>query len=153
MKKLLICISMLLCLSTFAYASNGVPLIHHPIGSTHGGYPKTPAAPWYIAQDGNVLTMSATPCDYTLSLYDEDDELAYSVFVPAGTTMIVLPTASTDCSISLISGDIPKVKGSTCYLDVHYNLSVQYYGIFEVNEWITGAYSGAEATVTSVITN
>ena len=62
-------------------------------------------------------------------------------------------TASTDCTISLISGAIPNVKGSTCYLDVHYNLLVQYYGIFEVDEWITGAYSGAEATVINVIIN
>lgn len=55
------------------------------------GHPKSPIEPWYIDQNGYVLTMSATPCDYTLSLYDEDDDLVYSVFVPAGTTQIVLP--------------------------------------------------------------
>ena len=82
---------MLLCLSTFAYASNDVPLIHRPIGSTHGGYPKTPAAPWHISQDGNMLTMSAIPCDYTLTLYDEDDDVAYTTYLPAGTTLVVLP--------------------------------------------------------------
>jgi len=92
MKVLLFCISMLFCLNAIAYAGNDVPLNHQPNGSTHGGYPKTPVAPWYITQDGNVLTMSATPCDYTLSLYDEDDDLVYSVFVPAGTTQVVLPT-------------------------------------------------------------
>ena len=92
MKKLLFCISMLFCLSTFAYAADdNVPLNYQPYGSTHGGNGKSPVASWYITQDGNVLTMSATPCDYTLSLYDEDDVLVYSVFVPAGTTQVVLP--------------------------------------------------------------
>lgn len=100
MKHLFICISMLFCLSIIAYAGNDVPMTHHPIGSTHGGNGKAPAAPWCINQDGYVLTMSATPCNYTLSLYDEDDELAYSVFVPAGTTLIVLPaTLSGDFEI------------------------------------------------------
>ena len=92
MKKLLFCISMLFCLSAIAYAGNDVPLNYQPNGSIIGGNPKTPAYPWYITQDGNVLTMSATPCDYTLSLYDEDDELVYSAFLPAGTTQVVLPT-------------------------------------------------------------
>ena len=91
MKKLLFCISMLFCLSTIAIAGNEVPMNHHPLGSTHGGNGKAPAAPWYITQDGNVLTMSATPCDYVLTLYDENDVLVYSVFVPAGTTQVVLP--------------------------------------------------------------
>ena len=89
MKKLLFCFSMLFCLSTIAIAGNEVPLNYQPHGSTHGGNPKAPT--WYIDQDGNVLTMSATPCDYTLTLYDENDVLVYSAFVPAGTTQIVLP--------------------------------------------------------------
>ena len=46
----------------------------------------------FIDLDDNVITMEATPCDYTLSLYDEDEDLVYSVFVPAGTTQVVLPT-------------------------------------------------------------
>lgn len=58
---------------------------------TMPGGNKGPVLPWYITQDGNVLTMSATPCNYTLTLYDEDDELVYSTFLPAGTTLIVLP--------------------------------------------------------------
>jgi hypothetical protein len=36
--------------------------------------------------------MEATPCDYTLNLYDEDEDVVYSVFVPAGTTQVILPT-------------------------------------------------------------
>ena len=62
MKKLLFCISMLFCLSTIAVAGNDVPLNYQPHGSIHGGNRKSPA--WLITQDGNVLTMSATPCDY-----------------------------------------------------------------------------------------
>lgn len=82
---------MLFCLSTIAFAGNNVPLNYQPNGSTHDQNPKAPVAPWYIFQDDNVLTMSATPYDYTLTLYDENDVLAYSVFVPAGTTQVVLP--------------------------------------------------------------
>ena len=92
MKKVLFCISMLFCLSAIAFAGSDVPLTHQPNGSTHDGNGKAPVTPWYINQDGNVLTMSATPCDYTLTLYDEDDELVYSTFLPAGTTLVVLPT-------------------------------------------------------------
>lgn len=100
MKKLLICISMLFCLSIIAYAGNNVPMTHQPNGSIHEGNGKSPVAPWYIYQDGYVLTMSATPCDYTLSLYDEDDELVYSTFLLAGTTQVVLPaTLSGDFEI------------------------------------------------------
>ena len=92
MKKFLFLISMIFCFSTIALAGNDVPMNYQPTGSTHDGNGKAPVAPWYIDQDGNVLTMSATPCDYVLTLYDEDDELVYSTFLPAGTTQVVLPT-------------------------------------------------------------
>lgn len=92
MKKFLICFSMLFCFSVVAFAGNNVPLNHQPIDNSHDGNPKAPAVPWYIYQIGNVLTMSATPCDYVLTLYDEDDELVYSTFLPACTTQVVLPT-------------------------------------------------------------
>ena len=35
--------------------------------------------------------MKSTPGDYTLNLYDEDGEVVYTVFVPAGTTQVILP--------------------------------------------------------------
>ena len=48
---------MLFCLSTFAYAGDDpVQMTYQPNGSTHTGNPKTPAAPWYVNQDGYVLT-------------------------------------------------------------------------------------------------
>ena len=71
---------------------NHVTMGHTTKGSTHGGGAKSPVRPFYLEQDNNILTMDATICDYTLNLYDEDFELAYSVFVPAGTTQVVLPT-------------------------------------------------------------
>ena len=65
-----------------------------PTGSTTG-HTKSPIRPWYIDLTDNVITMSSTPCDYTLNLYDEDGEVVYSAFVPAGTTQVVLPTTLT----------------------------------------------------------
>ena len=92
MKHLFIFISMLFCLSTIAFAGSNIPLNHQPNGSVHEGKGKAPIAPWYIYQDGYVLTMSATPCDYTLTLYDEDGDVFYTTYLPSGTTQVVLPT-------------------------------------------------------------
>lgn len=69
-----------------------IPMGYTIKGSTHGGSTKDPVELWYIGLEGNVITMSATPCNYTLILYDEDGDVAYSVFVPAGTTQVVLPS-------------------------------------------------------------
>lgn len=64
---------------------------------------KGPVRPWYIELDGYELTTSATPCDYTLCLYDEDGEVVYSTFVAEGTTTIVLPsTLSGDYEIRFV---------------------------------------------------
>lgn len=58
----------------------------------HVGGSKSPESPMFIDLDDNVISMEATPCDYTLNLYDEDEAVVYSVFVPAGTTQVILPT-------------------------------------------------------------
>ena len=94
MKKYLLVLSMMLLSGLSSYSATEICLGvgNGDYSSTYPGGNRTPVLPWYITQDGNVLTMSATPCDYTLSLYDEDDALVYSVFVPAGTTQVVLPT-------------------------------------------------------------
>lgn len=91
MKHLFFYISMLFCLSSTANAGNTIPLNHQSNTSTQGGSTKNPVQSWNIIQEGYVLTMSATSCDYILSLYDEDNVLVYFVFVPMGTTQIVLP--------------------------------------------------------------
>ena len=93
MKKVLFCISMLFCLSvSTVFAGEKIPMTHMPAGSTHGGSTKSPVDLWCVDLTDNIITMSATPCDYTLNLYDEDGEIVYSVFVPAGTTQVILPT-------------------------------------------------------------
>lgn len=58
----------------------------------HPGGAKTPVLVPDVFIDGHSLTFDNLCEDYTLSLYDEDDDLVYSVFVPAGTTQVVLPT-------------------------------------------------------------
>ena len=112
MKKLFICISMLFCLGTVVNAecNGGVIMTHQLKGSTHSGNPKSPALTWYIDVTGHVITMSATPCDYTLCLYDEEGEIVYSVFVPCGTVQIVLP--------STLSGDY----------ELRFETDIYYYG-------------------------
>lgn len=57
-----------------------------------GGNTLAPPRPWYITQDDNVLTMPATPVDYTLELRDANDTVVYSTYLPAGTTQVVLPS-------------------------------------------------------------
>ena len=58
-----------------------------------GPYP-VPRTPTWLPDvyiDGYTLSFSNLWGDYTLTLYDENDVLVYSVFVPAGTTQVVLP--------------------------------------------------------------
>ena len=62
-----------------------------PSGPTNP-IPKVPMPPLFITQDGNILTLPATSVDYTLVLYDENGTLAYSTFLSAGTTQVILPT-------------------------------------------------------------
>ena len=70
MKKVLFCISMLFCLSvSTVFAGDKIPMTHMPAGSTHDGSTKSPVNLWYIDLTDNIITMSATPCDYTLSLF------------------------------------------------------------------------------------
>lgn len=63
-----------------------------------------PVRPWYIIQDDYTLTMPAFEDDFTLELLDEDGVVVYSVYVPAGTTLIVLPpTLSGDFELRLVA--------------------------------------------------
>ena len=82
-------------------SSHGSPvqIQMHIIDQSSGGAGPTyaPPRPWYITQDDYVLTMPAFEDDLTLELRDENDVVVYTAYVPAGTTMIVLP--------SMLSGD------------------------------------------------
>ena len=93
MKKVIVTLCLILGCANILLAEDvrlGVKSTSH--GSTLPGGNKGPVLPWIIDLTNNVITMEATPCDYTLSLYDEDEAVVYSVFVPAGTTQLVLPT-------------------------------------------------------------
>ena len=92
MKRTLLILFISLLEGTLFLQADPVSLSRKTNTSTHQGGNKAPALPWCIDLTDNIITMSATPCDYTLNLYDEDGEIVYSVFVPAGTTQVVLPT-------------------------------------------------------------
>ena len=94
MRKVLFAICLMLQGGTTYLSAAEVPLVkssgdHLP---TIPDFGKSPVRPWSIDLTDNVITMPATPCDYTLNLYDEDGEVVYTVFLPAGTTQVVLPT-------------------------------------------------------------
>lgn len=94
MKQILLSIVMLFSLCAIAHAEcNGtIPMNHQPNGSTHGGSGKSPVSTWYITQNDHVLTMLPTPCNYTLNLYDASEDVVYTVFVPQGTSMLIIPS-------------------------------------------------------------
>ena len=63
-----------------------------------------PPRPWYITQDDYVLTIPALADGYTLELRDEDDVVVYSTYLPAGTTLVTLPsTLSGDFELRLVA--------------------------------------------------
>lgn len=91
MKKFLFCALMALGGASFLQATSVVLSYENNTSTTPGGS-KAPICPWTIDVTNKAVTMSATPCDYILSLYDEDSDVVYSVYVPAGTTQVILPT-------------------------------------------------------------
>ena len=54
--------------------------------------PRTPICPPTVYLNGHTLTFETTLSDYTLQLVDSSDDVVYSVFVPAGTTTVILPS-------------------------------------------------------------
>ena len=91
MKKLIFSLIVALVGASFLQAQP-VDLTYEDHSTSAPGGPRTPTLPWTIDVTDNVITMKSTPCDYTLCLYDEDGEVVYTVFVPAGTTQVILPT-------------------------------------------------------------
>lgn len=96
MKKFLtlLCI---LAMPAFMYAVNApgdpIPFQTGYIDPTSGETPrpKSPVLAPTVYIDGNVLTFE-TPCDgCLLQLVDEDDDVVYSIVIPAGTTSLILP--------------------------------------------------------------
>ena len=91
MKKIILFLLLLVGGGTFAFGAQIPMHIINPEG-VGNGHTYAPPRPWYITQDENVFTLSATPEDYTLVLLDEDDEVVYSDTLLSGSTMFVLPS-------------------------------------------------------------
>lgn len=103
MKKFLLFVLLLIGDCTFAFAQHQIPMQIINNGPAGNGSTLAPPRPWYITQDDYVLTISPFNEDFTLQLFDEDETLVYSTFIPAGTTQIILPsTLSGDFEIRLI---------------------------------------------------
>ena len=105
MKKVMMVTLLLTCGSIASFGSP-VQISMHIIKDDAAGSGPTyaPPRPWYITQDDYTLTMPAFEDDFTLELLDEDGVVVYSVFVPAGTTLIVLlSTLSGDFELRLVT--------------------------------------------------
>ena len=111
MKNLFICLLFVLGGVHFASASPNESEVILQVrdvnpGGTLGGHPRTPVARPSIAQDDHTLYFNNVGYDLTLVLLDEDGEEAYTTFVPAGTTSVVLPsTLSGDYELQLYPDD------------------------------------------------
>ena len=89
-------------------AQQSIPMQIIKDAGPEGGNTLAPPRPWYMTQNDYTLTMPAFEDDFTLVLLDEDGVVVYTTYVPAGTTMIVLP--------STLSGDFElRLVGDTYY--------------------------------------
>lgn len=104
MKKLILFVLLLMGGGNFAFSQNQIPMQIIDEGAASAGPTYAPPRPWYITQDGYELTLPALADDYTLVLLDEDGDVAYTTFLIAGTTVVVLPsTLSGDFELRLVS--------------------------------------------------
>lgn len=55
--------------------------------------PKTPITIPTLWQNGSLLNFQEPHADYVLNLYDDNENLVYTTFVPSSTTMVVLPSS------------------------------------------------------------
>ena len=120
MKKLLFAIFMMMgiILPQAISAQDQIPMQIIDPGAAGEGNTLAPPRPWYITQNGYSLTLPALADDYTLELRDEDGVVVYSTYVPAGTTLVVLPsTLSGDFELRLVA-------------DTYY-----YRGFLSLNRW------------------
>ncbi len=94
MKKIFFLLALVITMSVDAFADVTAPIPFRVIRTTspNGHNPKSPVLAPTVYIDGNVLTFE-TPCDgCVLQLVDEDDDVVYSIVIPAGTTSLILPS-------------------------------------------------------------
>ena len=98
-------------ISTALAGQQNIPMQIINTGSLGGGKTYAPPRPWYIQQDDYVLTLPVLAEDYTFELRDQDDEVAYTTFLPSGSTQVILPsTLSGSFEIRLV-GDTYYYRG------------------------------------------
>ena len=92
MKKLLLLVAAMCCMST-SICAEPFDLTFEVIGKGSNVHPlpKSPIDPPQAVLDGNVLTFESSHPAYALTLFDEEDEVAYQVTVPANVSVVYLP--------------------------------------------------------------
>ena len=70
---------------------NGGPGVYNPVGGGHEPS-RAPMRPPYVSIEGHALDFSHVGYDTTLYLLNEDEEVVFTLFVSAGTSVIELPS-------------------------------------------------------------
>lgn len=100
MKKLFFILVLLCYVSTKVSAQHVMSELtfiveHVHTGGANNPLPKSPELPPDAPEatlEDNVLTFTSAHDDYTLTLLDEDGEVAYQTSVPSSVSIVVLPT-------------------------------------------------------------
>lgn len=87
---------------------NGGPGIDNPVGGEHGPS-RAPMMPPYVGIEGHTLDFTHVGYDVTFYLLNEDEEPVFTLFIPAGTSTVELP--------SMLEGsyEICLVRGNWCF--------------------------------------
>ncbi|WP_288279916.1 hypothetical protein [uncultured Prevotella sp.] len=101
MKKIILIIAFLCSMSLFAN-EQGVSNLNFSVGyvvkTGTRPHPKAPALPPDVPDvtlEGNILTFTSEHDDYTLTVINEDEEVAYEVIVPSTVCVVVFPSSLT----------------------------------------------------------
>lgn len=101
MKKIILIFAFLCSMSLFAN-EQGVSNLNFSVGyvvkTGTRPHPKAPALPPEVPSvtlEGNILMFTSEHDDYTLTMINEDEEVAYEVIVPSTVCVVVLPSSLT----------------------------------------------------------
>lgn len=111
MKKVILIIALFCSVSLFASGMDIIGLdfsVGLVVKTGSHPQPKSPETPPDAPEatlEDNVLTFTSSHDDYTLTLLDEDSEVAYQTVVPSSVSVVVLPaTLSGDYELQLDYG-------------------------------------------------